>query len=94
MADGVPRQRANKVIPGVGVAGPRARLVWNEGVPVAWLVPLAGCHAGSEDRQVHAVEAVYELVEEVPVHPLRQPEGKEARFAGRKATGRGVPGGG
>ena len=80
VADGVPRQGANEVVPGVGVAGPRARLVWKEGVPVARLVPLAGCHAGSEDRQVHAVKAVRELVEEVPVHPLRQPEGKEARF--------------
>ena len=58
MADGVPRQGANEVIPGVGVAGPRARLVWKEGVRVARLVPLASCHAGSENRQVRAVKAV------------------------------------
>ena len=55
MADGVPWQGANEVVPGVGVAGPRARLLRKEGVTVARLVPLAGCHAGSEDRQVHAV---------------------------------------
>ena len=58
VADGVPWQGANEVVPWVGVAGPRARLVGKEGVPVARLVPLAGCHAGSEDRQVHAVKAV------------------------------------
>ena len=55
VADDVPRQGANEVILGVGVAGPWARLLRKEGVTVAQLVPLAGCHAGSEDRQVHAV---------------------------------------
>ena len=76
MADGVPWQGADKVVPGVGVAGPWTRLVREEGVPMARLVPLAGCHAGSEDRQVHAIKAVQELVQKSPVHPLRQPEGK------------------
>ena len=55
VADGVPRQGANEVVPGVGVAGPRAWLLREEAVTVARLVPLAGCHAGSEDCQVHAV---------------------------------------
>ena len=74
MADCVPRQGADEVVPGLGVAGPWMRLVWEEGVPVARLVPLAGCHADSEDRQVHALKAVQELVHDSPVHPLRQPE--------------------
>ena len=50
MADCVPRQGADEVVPRVGVARPQTRLVWEEGVPVARLVSLAGCHAGSEDR--------------------------------------------
>ena len=52
VADGVPRQGADELVPVVGVAGPQARLFLKEGFPVAQLVPLAGCHAGSEDRQV------------------------------------------
>ena len=85
VVDGVPRQGANEVVPRVGVAGPWTRLVGKEGIPVTRLVPLAFCHAGCKDRHVHAVKEVQELVKEVPVHPLRQPEGKEARFpqAGR-----------
>ena len=59
-------QGADKVVPGI--------------VPVARLVSLAGCHAGSEDRRVHAVKAVRELVHESPVHPLRQSEGEKACF--------------
>ena len=56
-----------------------------QGVPVARLVPAGRSHAGREDRQVHAVQAVQELVQEPPIHPLRQPEGEEARLpqAGR-----------
>ena len=46
---------------------------------MARLVSLARYHAGSRDRQVHAVKAVQELVEEAPVHPMRQSEGEEAR---------------
>ena len=80
VADCVPRQRANEVVPGTEVAGPQMRLVPEDGVPVARVVSLAGGHAGSGDRQVHAVKAVQELVEESPVYPLRQSEGEEARF--------------
>ena len=58
MADCLPRQGADEVVPGKGVPGPQARLVREEGVPAARLVSLAGCHAGSEDRHVHAVKAV------------------------------------
>ena len=47
---------------------------------MARLIPRTGRHAGREDRQVHAIHAVQELVEEVPVHPLCQPEGGKARF--------------
>ena len=76
VADCVPRQGADESVPGVGVAGPRTRLVWEEGVPVARLVSVAGCHAGNEDRQVHVVKAVKELIQEPPVHPLRRPIGE------------------
>ena len=38
----------------------RTRLVREEGVPMARMVPLAGCHAGSEDHQVHAVATARE----------------------------------
>ena len=68
----VRRQGAGEVVPWIGVAGPRARLVREEGVPVARLVSLAGCHTGSEDRQVHAVKAVQELVPGPPVQPVCQ----------------------
>ena len=80
VADCFPRPGADEVVPEVGVPGLRTRLVWEEGVPVARLVSLAGCHAGSEDRQVHAVKAVQELVQEPPVHRLRTPEGTQARL--------------
>ena len=55
VADGVPRQGANEGVPGVGVAGPWARLLREEGVAVARLIPLAGRHTSCEDRQVHAI---------------------------------------
>ena len=80
LADGVPRQGANEVVPKVGVAGPWARLLREEGVAVARLIPLASCHTGGEDRQVHAIWAVQELVEEVPVHPLCESEEEKARL--------------
>ena len=76
VADCFPRQRADKVVPGVGFGGPRTRLVREEGVPVAPPVSPVGCHAGSEDREVHAVKTAQELVQEPPVHTLRQPEGE------------------
>ena len=50
VADGVPRQGADKVVPGVGVAGPRTRLVREEGVPVARLAPPAGRKGGTGTR--------------------------------------------
>ena len=81
MADGVPRYGANEGIPGVGVAGPRTRLLREEGVAVDRLIPRAGRHSGREDRQVHAVHAVQKFVEEVLVHPLRQPEGENSRLS-------------
>ena len=62
-----------------GPVGTRTRLVREQGVPVARLVPAARSHAGGEDRQVHAVQAVQELVQEPPIHPLCQREGEEAR---------------
>ena len=46
---------------------------------MACLVPAARGHAGGEDRQVHAVQAVQELVKKFPLHPPRQSEGGEAR---------------
>ena len=44
----VPRQGANEVVPGVGVAGPRTRLVGKEGVPMTRLVPLAWLPCGQQ----------------------------------------------
>ena len=79
VADCIPREGADKVVPGEGVAEPRSRLVWEQGVPVARLIPAACGHAGGEDHQVHAVQAVQELVPKSPLHPVRQPEGEEAR---------------
>ena len=78
--DHIPRQGADEVVPGVGVAGPQTRLVREHGVPVARLVPAAGCHAGREDRQVHAVRAVQALVQEPPIHRQRPLEGENARL--------------
>ena len=51
---------------------------------MAHLVTTAGGHAGGEDRQVHAVQAVRDLVQERPFHPLRR-RGK--RPALRKRAG-------
>ena len=48
---------------------------------MARLIPRAGRHPGREDRQIHAVQAVQKLIEEVPIHPLRQPEGEKPRLA-------------
>ena len=62
------------------VAGPPTRCVREQGVPVARLVHAAHSRTGCEDRQVHAVQAVQELVQEPPIHPLHQPEGEEARL--------------
>ena len=45
---------------------------------MARVVPAARSHAGREDREVHAVQAVHKLVQAPPIHPLRQPEGEEA----------------
>ena len=65
------------------------RLVREEGVPVAWLVSLAGCHAGSEDPYAHGVKAVQELNKGAPSPPLA-PVGAEIGppFACRMAHGR------
>ena len=93
MPDGVPRQGADEVVPGIGVAGPWTRLVREKGVLVAWLVSLAGCHAGSEDRQVHAVKVVEELAKESPVHPLCQSRGKRPAFRRHDGHWSAVPGG-
>ena len=46
---------------------------------MARLVPTARSHAGGVDRQVDGVQAVQELVEEFPLHPLHQLQGEEAR---------------
>ena len=67
-------------VPWVGVAGPRTRLLWEEGVAVARLIRRDGRHAGRKDRQLHGIQAVQQFVEEVPVHPLCQPEGEKAPF--------------
>ena len=45
---------------------------------MARLVPAACNDAGREDRHVHAVQAVQELVQKPTIHPLRQPEGGKA----------------
>ena len=47
---------------------------------MARLIPRAGRHSGRKDQQVHAIQVVEEIVKEVPVHPVRQPEGEKARF--------------
>ena len=53
-----PGMGPTKAIPGKGIAGPRTRLLREEGVTVARLIPRAGRHPGREDRQIHAVQAV------------------------------------
>ena len=52
---------------------------------MARLVPAARSHAGGKDRQVHAVQAVQDLVQEFPLHPLASRRGK--RPALRKHAG-------
>ena len=88
VADGIPRYGAREGVPWIGIAGPRTRLLREEGVAVARLIPRAGRHPGREDRQIHAVQAVQKTHRRGP-HPPPAPAGggKAPPFAGRRAIG-------
>ena len=96
MADCVPRQGADEVVPGLGVAGPRTRLDREEGVPPAqpgWSPWLAAMRAAR--TVTYMPETRYMNPPSSPRStPCASRRGNRPPFRREMATGPAAPGGG